>query len=75
MSDDVILHVEGVTKVYPYEFKMSWWNPFIRWPVRTVVYDWDDIRAEAWRQQGATFNGEYVVKWGGGVIRGQAGHE
>ncbi|BFG73726.1 hypothetical protein PTKU46_17590 [Paraburkholderia terrae] len=51
-------------KVYAYEFKSIWWNPFVRWPVWTVSYDWDDIRAEAWRQRGATANGGYIVKTG-----------
>ncbi|BCF88762.1 DUF6708 domain-containing protein [Paraburkholderia largidicola] len=51
-------------KVYAYEFKAIWWNPFVRWPVWTVSYDWDDIRAEAWRQRGATANGGYIVKAG-----------
>ena len=50
-------------KMYVYEMDMVWWNPFIRWPVRAVAYDWDDVRAEAWQQQGA-INGGHVMKWG-----------
>ena len=51
-------------KIYAYEIKVVWWNPFARWPVRAIEYNWDDVRAEAWRQQGLTSNGGYVAKWG-----------
>ncbi|MCA8200958.1 hypothetical protein LGM71_07860 [Burkholderia sp. AU33545] len=50
-------------KMYVYEIDVVWWNPFIRWPIRAVAYDWDDVRAEAWLQQGA-INGGHVMKWG-----------
>ncbi|MGP8471133.1 DUF6708 domain-containing protein [Burkholderia sp. PR2] len=50
-------------KMYVYEIDVVWWNPFIRWPTRAVAYDWDDVRAEAWLQQGA-INGGHVMKWG-----------
>ncbi|MBZ5791281.1 hypothetical protein K8353_14290 [Burkholderia contaminans] len=50
-------------KMYAYEIDVVWWNPFIRWPIRAVAYDWDDVRAEAWQQQGA-INGGHTMKWG-----------
>ena len=50
-------------KMYVYEIDIVWWNPFIRWPIRAVAYDWDDVRAEAWQQQGA-INGGHTMKWG-----------
>jgi len=50
-------------KIYVYEIDAVWWNPFIRWPIRAVAYDWDDVRAEAWQKQGA-LNGGHVMKWG-----------
>ncbi|WP_250476094.1 DUF6708 domain-containing protein [Caballeronia sp. GAFFF1] len=51
-------------KMYVYEFEPIWWNPFTRWPVRAVAYDWDDVRAEAWSQGGATSGGVYFTKSG-----------
>ncbi|MBZ5795183.1 hypothetical protein K8353_34205 [Burkholderia contaminans] len=50
-------------KMYAYEIDVVWWNPFIRWPIRAVAYDWDDVRAEAWQKQGA-INGGHTMKWG-----------
>jgi hypothetical protein len=51
-------------KVYAYEFKPTWWNPFTRWPVRAVSYDWDDVRAEAWSQGGVAGSRVYFSKSG-----------
>ncbi|MEM5435483.1 DUF6708 domain-containing protein [Paraburkholderia diazotrophica] len=51
-------------KVYAYEFKAIWWNPFTRWPVRAVAYNWDDVRAEAWSQGGMAGSGVYFSKSG-----------
>ena len=53
-------------KVYAYNFKYRWWNPFERWRVMPVAYDWSQIRAELWSQQGATASGVYMSK--GGVM-------
>ncbi|WP_243771537.1 DUF6708 domain-containing protein [Burkholderia sp. D-99] len=50
-------------KMYVYEINAVWWNPFIRWPIRAVAYDWDVVRAEAWQKQGA-INGGHTMKWG-----------
>ncbi|MEN4917998.1 DUF6708 domain-containing protein [Achromobacter spanius] len=51
-------------KVYVYGFHFVWWNPFTRWYVTTKSYDWDDLRAEAWKQRGATANGGLVINEG-----------
>jgi len=51
-------------KVYVYGFQLVWWNPFARWYVTTKSYDWDDLRAEAWKQRGATANGGLVINEG-----------
>lgn len=51
-------------KLYAYNFKYRWWNPFERWRVIPVAYDWSQVRAEAWKQRGVTAQGGYIVKWG-----------
>ncbi|MFJ4457618.1 DUF6708 domain-containing protein [Pseudomonas sp. NPDC089392] len=43
-------------KIYAYNFKYCWWNPFTTWKVEPVCYDWSQVRAERWSQSG--------VKWG-----------
>lgn len=51
-------------KVYVYKFHFSKWNPFTRWYVITRAYNWDDLRAEVWRQRGATAQGGLIFTWG-----------
>ncbi|WP_343214313.1 DUF6708 domain-containing protein [Dyella sp. ASV21] len=51
-------------KIYAYNFKYRWWNPFERWRVVPVAYDWSQVRAEAWKQRGATAQGGVIIKWG-----------
>jgi hypothetical protein len=51
-------------KIYVYNFKYRWWNPFERWHVVPVAYDWSQVRAEAWKQRGATAQGGVIIKWG-----------
>jgi len=51
-------------KAYVYGYQFVWWNPFTRWTVTTKSYDWDDLRAEAWKQRGATANGGLVINEG-----------
>ncbi|WP_199098145.1 DUF6708 domain-containing protein [Dyella sp. ASV21] len=51
-------------KIYIYNFKHRWWNPFERWRVVPVAYDWSQVRAEAWKQRGATAQGGVIIKWG-----------
>ncbi|WEK32690.1 MAG: hypothetical protein P0Y58_11005 [Candidatus Pseudomonas phytovorans] len=45
-------------KIYAYNFKYCWWNPFTTWKVETVCYDWSQVRAERWSQTVA------ISKWG-----------
>ena len=50
-------------RIYAYNFEYRWWNPFERWKVSPVAYDWSQVRAERWRKQGATTHGA-IIKWG-----------
>ncbi|MET3654752.1 DUF6708 domain-containing protein [Dyella japonica] len=50
-------------KVYVYQVQMTQ-NPYERWPTTTRSYNWDDLRAEAWKQRGATLNGAAVFSEG-----------
>ena len=52
-------------RLYAYNFNYSWWNPFARWGVEVVAYDWSQVRAERWLKRGATGNG-VIIK--GGVV-------
>ncbi len=52
-------------RLYAYNFKFRWWNPFERWWVEPVAYDWSQVRAERWLKRGATMDG-VVIK--GGVV-------
>lgn len=51
-------------RIYAYNFKYRWWNPFERWCVDPVVYDWSQVRAERWKKRGATAHGAFIFKWG-----------
>ena len=51
-------------KIYAYNFRYCWWNPFATWKVKAVCYDWSQVRAERWSQNGALPNGGGVIKWG-----------
>ncbi len=53
-------------RVYAYNLINSWWNPFERWRVEPVAYDWSQVRAERWLKRGATAQGDLVIK--GGVV-------
>ncbi|MHA6197339.1 DUF6708 domain-containing protein [Pseudomonas wadenswilerensis] len=35
-------------RLYAYNFKYCFWNPFERWRVVPVAYDWSQVRAERW---------------------------
>lgn len=50
-------------KLYAYNFKYSWWNPF-GWRVMPVAYDWSQIRAERWKHRSFTAQGVLIIKWG-----------
>ena len=52
-------------RLYAYNFNFRWWNPFERWRVEPVAYDWSQVRAERWLKRGATGHG-VVIK--GGVV-------
>ena len=51
-------------KLYAYNFRHCWWNPFTLWKVETVCYDWSQVRAECWSQNGVLPNGGAIIKWG-----------
>lgn len=51
-------------KAFVYSFRFLWWNPFARWYVTTKSYNWADLRAEVWRQRGATAQGGLIITWG-----------
>ncbi|WP_431819462.1 DUF6708 domain-containing protein [Burkholderia sp. F1] len=50
-------------KVYVYESHYSG-NPYVDWPITTRSYDWDCVRAEAWKQRGATSSGAMALSEG-----------
>ncbi|MFD2640549.1 DUF6708 domain-containing protein [Pseudomonas japonica] len=52
-------------RLYAYNFNYRWWNPFERWKVDPVAYDWSQVRAERWFKRGATAHG---VVFKGGVV-------
>ncbi len=52
-------------RLYAYNFNYRGWNPFERWRVEPVAYDWSQVRAERWLKRGAPGNG-VVIK--GGVV-------
>ncbi|WP_261241597.1 MULTISPECIES: DUF6708 domain-containing protein [unclassified Pseudomonas] len=51
-------------KIYAYNFKHTWWNPFAAWTVVPVSYDWSQVRAERWSQMGGLPNGGVIYKAG-----------
>ncbi|CAI0960394.1 Uncharacterised protein [Serratia liquefaciens] len=51
-------------RIYAYNFKYRWWNPFERWQVVPVAYDWSQVRAERWKKRGMTAQGAIIIKWG-----------
>ncbi len=51
-------------RIYAYNFVYRWWNPFERWRVVTVSYDWSQVRAESWKSRGATAQGVLIITWG-----------
>lgn len=51
-------------RIYTYNVQRRRWNPFRRWLVTPVAYDWTQVRAEAWRQCAPLFQGGIVVNWG-----------
>ncbi|WP_338000123.1 DUF6708 domain-containing protein [Pseudomonas sp. NEEL19] len=51
-------------KIYAYNFKYCWWNPFGTWKVEPVCYDWSQVRAERWLYRGVPGNGAPSFKCG-----------
>ena len=51
-------------KIYAYNFRHCWWNPFATWRVETVSYDWSQVRAERWSQTGVLPSGGVIYKSG-----------
>lgn len=51
-------------RIYAYNFNYRWWNPFERWCVAPVVYDWSQVRAERWNKRATTAQGALIMKWG-----------
>ena len=51
-------------RLYAYNFKYRWWNPFERWQVTPVAYDWSQVRAERWSRRHATAQGGIIFQWG-----------
>jgi hypothetical protein len=49
--DEPIRFNRARQKIYAYNFRHQWWNPFGRWYVETVSYNWSQVRAERWSQQ------------------------
>ncbi|MBF8719990.1 hypothetical protein IRZ56_00020 [Pseudomonas guariconensis] len=50
--DEPIRFNRAREKIYAYNFVYTWWNPFGKWDVQTVTYDWSDVRGERWAQGG-----------------------
>ena len=51
-------------RLYAYNFKYRWWNPFERWQVVPVAYDWSQVRAERWSRRHATAQGGIIFQCG-----------
>lgn len=54
----------ALRKVYTYGFNVSWFSFPTRWHVTTNTYQWEDLRAELWRQRGFTPHGGLIISWG-----------
>lgn len=63
-SDEPIRFNRSRQRIYAYNFKYRWWNPFERWYVLPVAYDWSQVRAERWKKRGTTAQGAVIFKWG-----------
>ncbi|MDU9389339.1 DUF6708 domain-containing protein [Pseudomonas sp. zfem002] len=51
-------------RLYAYNFKYRWWNPFERWRVVPVAYDWSQVRAERWSRRHFTAQGGIILQRG-----------
>ncbi|EHC5872688.1 hypothetical protein JR782_003505 [Salmonella enterica subsp. enterica serovar Eastbourne] len=62
--DEPIRFNRARQRIYAYNFQYRWWNPFERWRVVPVAYDWSQVRAERWKKRGVTAQGALIIKWG-----------
>lgn len=51
-------------RIYAYNCRYRWWNPFERWHIVPVVHDWSQVRAECWNKRAVTAQGALIMKWG-----------
>ena len=51
-------------RLYAYNFKYRWWNPFEKWRVMPVAYHWSQVRAERWRRTHFTAQGGAIIQFG-----------
>ncbi|MEN5162013.1 DUF6708 domain-containing protein [Achromobacter spanius] len=51
-------------RLYAYNFRDSWWNPFRSWQASPVAYDWSQVRAERWHKRAYTAQGALILQWG-----------
>jgi hypothetical protein len=51
-------------RIYAYNCRYRWWNPFERWHIVPVAYDWSQVRAECWNKRAITAQGALIMKWG-----------
>ncbi|MGE8408618.1 MAG: DUF6708 domain-containing protein [Pseudomonas sp.] len=51
-------------RLYAYNFKYRWWNPFEKWRVVPVAYNWSQVRAERWRKTHFTAQGGVIIQFG-----------
>ncbi|MFV3325146.1 DUF6708 domain-containing protein [Pseudomonas sp. NY15372] len=61
--DEPIRFNRARQKIYAYNYKYCWWNPFKLFPIEVVTYDWSDVRAESWKVRGS-IQGVSILKWG-----------
>ncbi|WP_368668303.1 DUF6708 domain-containing protein, partial [Klebsiella michiganensis] len=33
-------------KIYTFDYKRKWWNPWAKWPATVKAYHWADIHGE-----------------------------
>nr|WP_318782816.1 DUF6708 domain-containing protein [Pseudomonas sp. Marseille-Q3773] len=62
--DEPIRFNRARRKVYAYNFRYRWWNPFEEWKVVPVSYDWLQVRAELWWRNAALPNGGFFFNNG-----------
>ncbi|WP_313370714.1 DUF6708 domain-containing protein [Achromobacter animicus] len=51
-------------RIYAYNCRYRWWNPFERWGIVPATYEWSQVRAERWNKRAVTAQGALIMKWG-----------